>query len=145
MNTELIALPVFQERISPLMDVSDRYAIFEASEGTVRHKIDISLNAESELQRVEKLKEIGVNTIICGAVSGCIARVIDEKGIRLISMVYGPVEEIITHYLAGSLATYCPGPAACGKRRGGRRKRCDVSEEKIMRLKMNERPKAEEK
>ena len=69
MNTELIALPVFQERISPLMDVSDRYAIFETAEGLIRHKIDISLNAESELQRVERLKEIGVNTIICGAVS----------------------------------------------------------------------------
>lgn len=118
MKSELIAVPVFQNRVSPLLDVSSRYAIFEAEDGQIKQKMDISLNTEGETRRVEKLKEIGVNTIICGAVSGCVAHIINEKGMRLLPMIYGPVDEIIEHYLTDTLGPYCTGTGGCtmGKR-----------------------------
>jgi predicted Fe-Mo cluster-binding NifX family protein len=124
MNNELIAVPVYQNRISPLLDVSDKYVIFETENGEVKQKINISLNVEGEPQRVEKLKEIGVNTIICGAVSGCVARIVYEKGIRLISMIYGPIEEIINQYLSNSLATNCPENTGCAYKKRKRRGQC---------------------
>ena len=103
MKNELIAVPVFQDRVSPLMDVSNRYMIYETEDGKIKQRIDISLNADGESQRVEKLKEIGVNTIICGAVSGYVAHIVGEKGMRLLSMIYGPIDEIIEHYLKNTL------------------------------------------
>lgn len=141
MKDELIAVPMFQNRVSPLMDVSNKYAIYETIDGEIKHRIDISLNAEGELQRVDKLKEIGVNTIICGAVSGCVARIVDEKGIRLISMIYGPIEKIVEQYLANSLSTYCPGNTECPNKKIKGRKRCaDVNKRSRKQVK-----KAEEK
>ena len=125
MKNELIAVPVFQDRVSPLMDVSNRYMIYEAEDGEIKQRISISLNTDGESQRVEKLKEIGVNTIICGAVSGYVAHIVDEKGMRLISMIYGPIEEIIDQYLANSLASYCPGSTGCANRKRKRHGRCD--------------------
>lgn len=120
----MIALPVFQERVSPLMDVSSKYAIYETVDGEIRHRIDISLNTEGERQRLDKLKEIGVDTIICGAVSGCVERIINEKGIRLISMIYGPIEEIIQRYLSDSLTAYCMTPAGCAGNLKNNRGKC---------------------
>lgn len=122
MKNELIAVPVFQDRVSPLMDVSNRYIIYETEDGKIKQRIDISLNADGESQRVEKLKEIGVNTIICGAVSGYVAHIVGEKGMRLLSMIYGPIDEIIEHYLKNSLGTYCSG--ACNGRKRQLRGQC---------------------
>ncbi len=124
MKSELIAVPVFQNRVSPLLDVSSRYAIFETVDGHIKQKMDISLNTECETRRVEKLKEIGVDTIICGAVSGCVAHIINEKGMRLLPMIYGPVEEIIEHYPTDTLSSYCPGPGRCSGRPGQRFGKC---------------------
>ena len=124
MKSELLAVPVFQNRISPLMDVSNRYMIYETEDGEIKQKIDISLNTEGQPQRVEKLKDIGVNTIICGAVSGYMAHIVGEKGMRLLPMIYGPIDEVIDRYLENSLASYCPKPVGCVHRKGKRRSGC---------------------
>jgi predicted Fe-Mo cluster-binding NifX family protein len=105
MISEFIAVPSFQERVSPLLDVSDRYAIFETENGEIKQKVTITVPSESGPQRIEKLKDIGVNTIICGAVSGYVAHIVDEKGIRLFPMIYGPIDEVIEQYLNHSLCS----------------------------------------
>jgi predicted Fe-Mo cluster-binding NifX family protein len=121
MKCEVIAIPAFQERVSPLLDVSDRYDIYETENGEIKQKVRITVTCDSDARRIEKLKEIGVDTIICGAVSGHIARFIHERGMRLISMTYGPLEEIIDAYLRNALLSCRTGPAVCGRRQ--RRKR----------------------
>ena len=126
MKSELIAVPVFEDRVSPLMDVSNRYIIYETEDGEIKQRITISLNADAESERVEKLKEIGVNTIICGAVSEYVSHIVDEKGMRLLSMIYGPINEIIEHYLKNSLSTYCSGSGGCNGRKRQRRSQCGV-------------------
>lgn len=124
MKSELIALPVFQNRISPLMDVSSKYVIYETENGQIKQRMDISLNTDGESSRVEKLKEIGVDTIICGAVSGYVSHMINEKGMRLLPMIYGPVEEIIEHYLQNTLGSYCSTAGSCKGRKRQRRGEC---------------------
>ena len=126
MKSELIALPVFQNRVSPLMDVSSRYIIYETEDGKIKQRIDISLNTDGESSRVEKLKEIGVNTIICGAVSGYVSHIINEKGMRLLPMIYGPVEEIIEHYLKNTLGSFCSVTGICKGRKRQRRGQCGM-------------------
>jgi predicted Fe-Mo cluster-binding NifX family protein len=121
MKSELIAIPTFQERVSPLLDVSDRYAIYETENGEIKQKVRITVSCDSDARRIERLREIGVDTIICGAVSGHIAHIINERGMRLISMAYGPLDEIIGAYLRNALFPCRTGPAVCGRRQ--RRKR----------------------
>ncbi len=124
MKIEMIAVPVFQDRISPLMDVSNRYMIYETEDGEIKQKIDINLNADAEPQRVEKLKDIGVDTIICGAISGYVAGIVGEKGMRLLPMIYGPIDEVIDSYLHNTLGSYCPGPTDCAGRKRKSRGPC---------------------
>ncbi len=99
MKNEKIAVPVFQDCISSLMDASNRYMIYETGEGRIKQKIDINLNADAGPQRVEKLKDIDVDMIICGAISGYAAGIVREKGMRLLPMIYGHIEEVIDSYL----------------------------------------------
>ncbi len=120
MKNEMIAMPVYQDRISPLMDVSDRFVIFEVDGGSVKQKLVIKLRAASETERLAKLRELGITTIISGAVSEYMARVILEKGIRLISWVNGPVDEIVELYLHDMLPPCCGCAKGPGRRRKGR-------------------------
>lgn len=99
----MLAIPVYQERISPLLDVSKKYAIFEIVDDEVKQKLLIEVHAESEPLRIDKLKELGVSVIICGAVSDFVTRLVLAKGIRLISWVSGPVDEIIERYTGDAL------------------------------------------
>ncbi len=118
MKSELIAIPIFQERISPLLDVSSRFALFEIENGIIIQKIIISINAESEPLKVEKLRELGVSTVISSAVSGHVSRLISDRGLRLISWVTGPVDEIVELYIANGPLPCCAGYRGGCPRRG---------------------------
>jgi len=103
MNTQIVAIPEFQDRISPLLDESRRFILLELSDGRVVQRSTVSLKAESAALRVAKLREIGVTVIISGAVSGYLSRVISENGFQHYSWVSGPVDEVIAAWFEGSL------------------------------------------
>jgi predicted Fe-Mo cluster-binding NifX family protein len=103
MKKEIVAIPVFQERVSPLLDVADRFVIYEIAEGGILLKSTVQLDAHCERLRIKKLGEIGVSVIIGGAVSGYTDRCVSEQGIRLVSWVSGAVDEIIELYLRDEL------------------------------------------
>ncbi|HOP62678.1 MAG TPA: hypothetical protein PK358_08880 [Spirochaetota bacterium] len=120
MNSELIAIPVFHERISPLLDEARRFALFEIVDGTISQKIVITVDLETDAMRICKLKDMGVTAIVCGVVSGYLSRFIVEKGLRHYPWVNGPADEIIQLYIKGELAECHAGMRKCeGKRRAG--------------------------
>lgn len=129
MKRELIAVPVFQDYISPLLDVSSRFAIFEIAGGEIVQKIVLSINEENELVKIDRLKELGVSTVISSAVSGHISQIICDRGLKLIPWISGPVDEIIDRYITNSPLPCCAGyPGGCPRRgsgagRGNRRPR----------------------
>ncbi len=122
----MVAMPVYQERISPLLDVAKKFVIFELESGEIRQKLIIDIHAEADPFRIEKLREIGVSVIISGAVSGVVSRMINERGIRLISWVNGPVDDVIELYIRDALRPYCPAPRGCGRKRRQREGRIEV-------------------
>jgi len=124
MNNELIAIPVFQERISPLLDEARRFALFEISDGIITQKIVLNVDLETDAMRICKLKDMGVTTLISGAVSGYLSRYIVEKGVRHFPWVNGTIDEVIEIYLKGGLAECFAGKRRC---EGGRRKRCCIN------------------
>lgn len=128
MNTQLIAIPVFQERISPLLDEAKRFILLETEDGQIVQRTTITLSAESATLRIAKLWEIGVGSIISGAVSGFLSRFISEQGFMHYPWVSGPVDEVIDRFMAGSLKIAhdctkpCRGTArSCGRGMHGKR------------------------
>ena len=107
-------MPVFEERISPLLDVSERFALFEVKDKLITQKIIININAETDRMRIYKLKELGVDVIISGAVSRYLSYIIDETGIKHIPWVSGRVDEIITSFTNNTLQSVLPANGSCG-------------------------------
>ena len=114
MKSELIAIPVFEERISPLLDVAERFVIYEVNEKQITQKIIISLNAETERMRIQKLKELGVSVIVSGAVSRYLSCIIEESGIRHIPWIIGRIDDVIILYLENALISVLPEKGSCG-------------------------------
>lgn len=111
MKKELLAIPVFQDRISPLLDEARRFILVELTDGSVLQRSVVTLNAGSAMLRMAKLKEIGVSVIISGAVSGYLSAFINEQGFIHYSWASGQVDEVVSLYLDGRLK-----PAGdCGK------------------------------
>lgn len=124
MNNELIAIPVFQERVSPLLDEARRFALFEVCDGAIIQKMVINVDLDTDAMRICKLKDMGVTTLVSGAVSGYLSRFIVEKGLRHYPWVNGNVDEVIESYLKGGLAECFGGKRRC---EGGRRRRCCIN------------------
>jgi predicted Fe-Mo cluster-binding NifX family protein len=114
MNNELIAMPLFEERISPLLDVSERFVIYEINQGKITQKAVVNINEPSERGRVLKLREIGVSLIISGAVSRYLSYIISDTGLKHIPWASGPVDEVIECYLNNTLITVRPSGGSCG-------------------------------
>ncbi len=138
MNTQIIAIPEFQERVSPLLDEARRFILLEVKDGQVVQKSTVSINSDSAALRIAKLREIGVTVIISGAVSGYLSRVISENGFQHYSWVSGQVDDVIGAYLEGNLklSPDCTKPCRGSGRSCGRgivnSKKNIAQEEKII-------------
>jgi predicted Fe-Mo cluster-binding NifX family protein len=98
-----LALTVWENRISPLFDCARRLLIVEVFDRTATGKHVESFDYKSPLSRATRLSDLGVNVLICGAVSDSFARMIETHGISIIPFVAGSVEEVLDAYLKSGL------------------------------------------
>jgi len=116
-----IAIPVHDDCVSPAFDFA----------GGETRRSEALLVPESAAQRAARLQELGVDTVICGAVSRDLAQSVAAVGIELLAYVTGRVDSVLKAYETGQLARPCftlPGwwPGArngfrrCRRRRRGR-------------------------
>ena len=53
--------------------------------------------------KMMRLRELGVDTLICGAISGRCANMVTTAGIELIPWITGQVEDVLRAFLGGNL------------------------------------------
>jgi predicted Fe-Mo cluster-binding NifX family protein len=69
-----------------------------------------------------RLTELGVGTLICGAISGTMCNIVEAYGIQVISFVAGDIRDVIQAWLRGDIYDglfFMPG---CGRRDRRRRR-----------------------
>lgn len=118
-----IAIPAFNNRISPLFDVSGRFVIFKTDDRTIDERYCIDTSGNSGFEKIERLCVESVNVIICSAISKYFAEYITVKGMDLFPGVIGDVDDVIKAYLSDNLTedTYSM-PGCRNRRRGGSRR-----------------------
>ena len=117
-----VALSVWDGRISPVFDSAQRLLIVEIVDGKHVSDREQPLADERPFSRATRLRELGVDTLICGAVSRSLAVRIAAAGIALRSFVTGDVGEVVKAYLDGRLdGPEFRMPGCCGGRRRRRR------------------------
>jgi len=120
MNSK-VAIPIWNGRISPVMDTAHHLLIVEITDGreTSRTMIDIPLADISH--RAKFISGLGINELICAAISSQFERLLGASGIKIKPWFQGEVDQIIAAYSGGVLHSdnfFSPGRGRrC--RRGG--------------------------
>ena len=63
-----IAIAHWQDRISPVFDVSDRLLLIDIEEGRELKRKDNVLNCRGPFERAREVYRLGVQVLLCGAV-----------------------------------------------------------------------------
>lgn len=94
-----VALAVWNGRISPVFDVARRALVVDIAGGAVAGWRETDMPAEDPAGKAMALADLGVQTLICGAISRACAGVLEAHGIKPIGFVAGEVEAVLAAYL----------------------------------------------
>ena len=121
-----IAVPVWRDRVSPVFDVAGSLRLVDLEDGTPLRRSDANIQEDDPGVRVQKLSELGVDVLICGAISRPLETMLTAAGVKVIAQVCGGVEEVLEAYRSGRLGEPAfAKPGCCGRRQGfGHGRRC---------------------
>ena len=114
------AFAAWNNRIAPVFDVTRQVRVVESQSGKrVGAAQEVQLDG-LPLNRVLRLTELGVGTLVCGAISRPLHVLVANQGIRVIPFVAGELDEVVQAWLSGDLngdAFAMPGCCRRGRNR----------------------------
>ncbi|MBI5116570.1 NifB/NifX family molybdenum-iron cluster-binding protein [Candidatus Poribacteria bacterium] len=120
-----VAIPVWQSRVSPVFDTAGRLLVVEVENGAARSSAQESLVECSFSGRISRLTELGVDVLLCGAISTPMAQAIEASGVRIVPWISGEVSEVLREFVVRKSMGkrfVMPGRQRCRRRAGNRRK-----------------------
>lgn len=120
------ALTVWNSRVSPVFDVSREAVILVIEKGMVGARNTKNIEAPTTALKIDRLIELGVDTLICGAISEPLHKELTSRGVKVFGFVAGGIDAVVQALVAGTLpAPALSMPGCCGRQnrfRGGRGK-----------------------
>jgi len=98
-----VAVPDWQGRVSPVFDVAEHVQVVDLDDEEGRSRVTVNLANMALHDRARRLAELGVDVLVCGAISWPLAAFLTSSGIRVIPLVCGRVEEIVQAFRDGTL------------------------------------------
>ena len=98
-----IAIPVFGKRISPRFDCAPGLGLFEVERGEVTNSREISCEGWGDIDRVSKLRDLNVDTLICGGLPEYLQSILRQRGIQVIPWIAGNADEALSLFLKDRL------------------------------------------
>jgi predicted Fe-Mo cluster-binding NifX family protein len=99
----MIAIANRQGCISPVFDVSDKLCLVRIENGKELQRENVLLKNRNPFTRAKEMADIGVELLICGAVSHALETALISVGIRVIGFVCGDLENVLGAFLRGQL------------------------------------------
>ncbi|MEW6326694.1 MAG: NifB/NifX family molybdenum-iron cluster-binding protein [Thermodesulfobacteriota bacterium] len=128
------AFAVWNHRIAPVFDVTRQIHLVEAESGRIVSEAEESLPDDPGTGRGLRLAELGVDTLVCGAISRPMQAMVTAYGIRVIPFLAGDLREVIQAWLSGVLEKEVFAMPGCC--REGRRRRfqgvCNLTQEEYL-------------
>lgn len=113
-----IAVADWNGYISPVFDTARRIRLVESGAPLDLGGQLTELTEDDPAQRALRLSELGVNVLICGAISRPLEAMIAAQGIRIISRVCGAIVDVVHAFrINNALPDEFLMPGCC--RRGG--------------------------
>ncbi len=130
-----VAVTVWEGRVSPVFDSAQTLLIAEIHDSEIIGETYQAFDPDLLLDVYKMLTKLGVNVLLCGAISEEPANMIEAAGIDLISFLTGEVKEVLSTYIHGNPTwsqVTMPGCAknVCGSGRMCQRKKTHHQKEK---------------
>ena len=93
----------WNQRIAPVFDVARSMLLVEADGPRLVSESQVELVEEAPLPRSFQLAELGLETLVCGAISRPMLTSVAAYGIRVIPFVAGSLKEVVHAWLSGTL------------------------------------------
>jgi len=108
----------WDNRIAPVFDTGRQIHVVEAESGRIVAETEEVLSQDLPVQKVLRLAELGVGTLVCGAISRPLHEMVSAYGIQVTPFVAGALREVIQAWLKGGLAgDSFAMPGCCGRGR----------------------------
>ncbi len=98
-----IAVPIWEDRVSPVLDSASRLLVVEVEEEKESSRFETLLDVQDMSRRCCRIQGLGVDTLICGALSRPLLRRLMASGIRIIAGISGNLEDVLAAYFGGDL------------------------------------------
>jgi len=98
-----IAIPTWNGKVSQVFDSASRLLVVEVGEEGEYSRFETDITEYFLPSKTMRLTGLGVDTLICGAISRPLAYMITTAGINLIAWISGQVEDVLQAFLRGNL------------------------------------------
>lgn len=98
-----IAVPIWEDRVSPVFDTASRLLIIEAENQTETSRFETYLDEQDLYRRCFRIQNLGIDILICGAISRPYFRRLMATGVNIISGISGHLEDVLKAFLQGTL------------------------------------------
>ena len=99
----VVAITIGKERVSPVFEAGERLLLLEMERHREISRREVRWPDAITVHRVEYLKSLGVEVVICGGVMGPTEAMLQQSGLRVISWVCGETDMIVNAFLQGIL------------------------------------------
>lgn len=114
------AFSVWDNRIAPVFDVARQMLLVESKSGRIVSETEEAFPDDFPLRKAIRLAELGIDILICGALSRPLRETIAAYGIRVIPFVAGELGDVKCAWLSGGedIRRFVM-PGCCGRRKRG--------------------------
>jgi predicted Fe-Mo cluster-binding NifX family protein len=120
-----LCLACYGTRLAVLFDNATTFRIYDVEDEHICPAGHISLPFGDLPSKVSSIRSCGVNTLICGGISGCTLRLITGARIEVIPWICGETDQVLSAWQRNTLENMtmpgCKGACRNGGRGQGRR------------------------
>ena len=98
-----VAIPIWEGKVSPLFDTASKVLVFDIEDAKAVLRFQTTLGEQDLRRRCSRLKGLGVELLICGAISWQLRDILMGAGIKVIPWISGQTDEVIQAYIEGRL------------------------------------------
>ena len=98
-----IAIPVWENKVSPVLDTASRLLVVESEGRGVISRFELYLDERDLSKRGLRIQGLGLDTLICGAVTRHFSDMLTSYGIHIVSGISGQPDEVLGAWFNGKL------------------------------------------
>ncbi|SDN32370.1 Predicted Fe-Mo cluster-binding protein, NifX family [Desulfonauticus submarinus] len=98
-----VGFTVWQNRIAPVFDVAKTLEIVEIENDSIIRECVATINTPLIWQKIKELELLGLDTVVCGAISRSVWEFLQARKIEVIPFISGHINEVKRAFLENKL------------------------------------------